>query len=325
MKCAFCQGRKGKRVCKLVARQEVCSACCGQQRTEACEGCGYYAESLRHQAEKRVRAGELAVELTPDGPEARCDLALALAEQGHLARAGEILAEVARSYPEHPHMLFGEGVLHLQVNDYKAAIACFARAIDKHPHLAEAHYNLGSAYLQLGDLKRGVEGLRAAIDCSPRLSDVAKLARTRLDDIGETIERMTGLSLAVTLDNQAVFERGVAALDAHRLEEAISLFEEVLSTDKRSVQSHGNLGIAQAHLGHKAEALASLDRALALDPNYELALVNRAVVSRMSEGEPLGPAGGAVNYYSEYPLKGRSYLQEVVEELEGVVTRRPEP
>jgi len=50
------------------------------------------------------------------------------------------------------------------------------------------------------------------------------------------------------------------------------------------------MGLCYAHQGQKAKALAELDRALELDPQYHIARTNRKMVESMVEGRPLDPA-----------------------------------
>ncbi len=45
-KCPMCHSKKGKRVCKLVDNQKVCSLCCGTTRDEKCIGCEHYRTPL---------------------------------------------------------------------------------------------------------------------------------------------------------------------------------------------------------------------------------------------------------------------------------------
>lgn len=108
-----------------------------------------------------------------------------------------------------------------------------------------------------------------------------------------------------------------AALKNAEFTKAIKLFERVLSVDPKNVQSHGNMGLAYAGLGNRQKALQYLDKAIALDPDYEPAVCNRMVVARMNEGEQLRPAIKEVNYYRDYRGDGKpSYVQEVREEIE---------
>jgi tetratricopeptide (TPR) repeat protein len=79
------------------------------------------------------------------------------------------------------------------------------------------------------------------------------------------------------------------------------------------------MALAHAFLGRRARAMECFDRALALDPNYEPALVNRSMVTHMEEGQPLEPAViGKARYYSDYRGKNgrRSYIQDILAALQ---------
>jgi lipoprotein NlpI len=56
------------------------------------------------------------------------------------------------------------------------------------------------------------------------------------------------------------------------------------------------------------EALEAFDRALELDPRYELALVNRKMVASLEEGQSLAGDVKSVEYYKDYPFQNRSYI-----------------
>ena len=102
------------------------------------------------------------------------------------------------------------------------------------------------------------------------------------------------------IENQKLFDQAFENLKEQRFERAIELFQEVLKQCPDHVQSYGNMALAQAGLGHKAAALASLDKALALDPNYEPARNNRETIASMNEGEPfIPPFFAETEYYRE--------------------------
>ena len=77
-------------------------------------------------------------------------------------------------------------------------------------------------------------------------------------------------------------------------------------------QSYGNMGICYARLGRKQEALAALDKALELDPDYEPALLNREIVTSLAEGEKLQQNRlESVEYYKDYTFKKQSLLERL--------------
>ena len=63
---------------------------------------------------------------------------------------------------------------------------------------------------------------------------------------------------------------------------------------------YGNLGICYAQVGRKSDALAAFDKALELDPQYELAIVNKAMTESMAEGEKLDSKVKTVDHLGVY-------------------------
>jgi len=54
-----------------------------------------------------------------------------------------------------------------------------------------------------------------------------------------------------------------------------------------------------------------------LDPDYEPAIINRIAVDRLKDGEAMPDvAFREVDYYAEFKVPGRSYVQELAKRLE---------
>jgi lipoprotein NlpI len=92
---------------------------------------------------------------------------------------------------------------------------------------------------------------------------------------------------------------------------AFSASERIVNTIP---QVYGNLGICHAQLGHKSDALAAFDKALELDPQYEPAIVNKAMTETLAKGEKLDNKVKTVEYYKDFPMQNRSYIQHFIEE-----------
>ncbi len=99
-------------------------------------------------------------------------------------------------------------------------------------------------------------------------------------------------------------------------EKAMLGFKECLKLHEDHQQSYGNLGICYAQLGQKAKAIEAYDKALEIDPNYEPAIANKIMVERIQEGEKLNVAQfESIEYYKDYPLKKKSYLESLFNKL----------
>ncbi|MFM9979276.1 MAG: tetratricopeptide repeat protein, partial [Burkholderiales bacterium] len=68
---------------------------------------------------------------------------------------------------------------------------------------------------------------------------------------------------------------GVVCHQTGRHEAAIGYIRQAIAVNPRQPALHSNLGLALQALSQSAEALESYDRAVALDPTYFDALVNR--------------------------------------------------
>src|SRR5207245_2009138 len=67
---------------------------------------------------------------------------------------------------------------------------------------------------------------------------------------------------------EAIFEQGVQALKAGRLDEAEAAFRRVLHQGGNRAYVHNNLGIVYQQQGKEQEALTEFREALRLDPGY---------------------------------------------------------
>ena len=116
-------------------------------------------------------------------------------------------------------------------------------------------------------------------------------------------------------DCMAEFEKAFSFMEKGAWKRAIQGFEKCIRINRKHPQSYGNLGICYAKSGRKAEAVVAFDKALEIDPDYELALVNKAVVESLRDGEDLDQSRlESIDYYRDYPSKKRSYIETVLKQ-----------
>ena len=241
-----------------------------------------------------------------------CDRILSVVESGHPSRGEKEMRELYQKYPNYHTVLYGMGVCHALQDKFEDAIEFFKKAVAIFPYLTEAHFNMAMAYLKLGDIGGVVRAFREVIRVG-RDEELVSMARKRLADLERETVQLTGLSLETFLYNSEIYSKAFTALQNREFNSAISLFRRVLATDPKHVQSWGNLGLVYAGIGERGKALECLDKALELDPEYEVAAVNRITIEKLKEGERLEGKMDSVDYYRDYKGKEKkSFLSEIL-------------
>jgi tetratricopeptide (TPR) repeat protein len=322
-RCQICRIEKAKRTCKIKGGIQICPFCCSKLRSDECGDCTYYEASVRYhseRSEKPVKEKPFIALLNPEIDE-ECDRVLSMVESGHLSHGEKLMRELYRKYPDYHTVLYGMGVCRALQDKFEEAIQFFRRAVAIFPYFTEAHFNMAMAHLKLGDIGGVVKAFKEVIRVG-RDEELVSEARRRLTDLEKGTLELTGLSLDTFLYNSEIYSKAFAALQNSQFVLAIDLFRRVLSTDPKHVQSWGNLGLAYAGIGERGRALESLDKALELDPEYEIAAVNKIGIEKMREGERLEGKMDSVDYYRDYKLRGKkSYITEILGNLRDLLKK----
>jgi tetratricopeptide (TPR) repeat protein len=316
-RCQLCGRSKAKRTCKVKSDIGICPVCCSKLRSDGCGDCTYYEASVRYRSEKSERPAKEKPFIAPIYPEIdeECDRILALVESGDLFTGERQMRDLLKKHPNYHTVLYGMGVCYVLQDRFEEAIGFFKRAVAIFPYLTEAHFNMAMAYIKLGDIAGVVRAFREVIRVGGN-QELVPEAKRRIDDLEKMVRKLHGFDMDTFLFNSDTFNKAFSALQSREFVSAISLFKRVLSTDPKHVQSWGNLGLAYASIGERGKALECLDKALELDPKYEVAAVNRIGIEKMGEGEPLEWEMDSVNYYRDYKGRGeKSYIAETVGSL----------
>jgi tetratricopeptide (TPR) repeat protein len=294
-KCPECGVGKARRLCPRVGHVEICSACCASIRDPDCGDCPHYAAAARYEAGRQrsghgLSAGHFLMEIDPE-VSAAVDRALESAERGDLGRPMETLTELFRRHPRQHDVVYGIGVVHAMGDRYRESIEWFDRAIEVYPYSLEAHFNRAISLQRLLDLKGCIRGFRKVIELGPVDDSVVAQARQQLDFTAEAIRENEGASIDDFLRSGDKFDEGFALMESGDWNGAVEAFRASAAIHDHNAPCHGNTGLCLAYLGRKAEALAELDRALEIDPEYDPARDNRRIIEDMSEGRLLALEG----------------------------------
>jgi tetratricopeptide (TPR) repeat protein len=217
--------------------------------------------ALLRQGKDALPALRRSTALLPDDGEAHRHLAAALRDSGRsedalrsLHRALELRPTDADGFTEAADLLRALGRA-------REAVPLYERSLLLNPRLVEARNDLGNAFLESGKPLDAARCYRLALELRP-------------DD-------------AVILCNLGNAQRLLGLYD-----EAKICLERGIARNQRLGPAHGFLGMVHIALGRREAAVENFQRALALDPNDQLALTNLGHVLR-----DLGRRQDAIDVY----------------------------
>ena len=311
--CIICSNTKGRRVCKINDNSLICPICCAKTRANNCEGCIHYTQVEKYTREKSIKqkSKNFIMAIDPEIND-KVDQALAMAEKGDI-QSGEGIISALLNDNKHIDMVhYGMGVIFLIKNHYDKAIPHFDKAIEINPYFVEAWFNKGAAHQKKLELSHMVKAYRKVIELGDYSEHFVVRAKNIIIDIEKQIRKSSGLSIDEYLESMNIFNEAYAAMERMEWDRAILGFKKVLSKDMQHTQSYGNLGICYGHLGKKQEALAALEKALELDPNYEPAIINKKAISSLADGEkPSTTKLESVDYYKDYKTTKKSLISKI--------------
>ena len=162
---------------------------------------------------------------------------------------------------------------------YHDGITFFRHVIAHNPQARDAHLNLGTALLRWNRLEESLAAYRVAEeqrpdDCKPPYGAGLALHNLgRLEEAGDAylraVERCRRYGAALT-------DFAELLLDQQRYQDALERSQAAIEAAPRNAEAWTTQGRALLHLGRTEQALRSLDRALAIDPNQRQAREARA-------------------------------------------------
>jgi len=298
--CPICTHSKGRRDCLLHNGKLICSRCCAELRnSDTCGECPHFSDSEKHAVNKMKNGGSphILIEINPE-VEQKINNALTVLENGNHSKAERLLKDILLEHPNNHLAHYGMGCTHALKEEVNQAIDYFKTCVEIYPYFTEAWHNLGTAYKKSYKLIPAILCAQKVVKyCDPKEREYApnkEFLRLMTESAAEE-----GLTLDQYIKNGYTFDDAYSAMEQGDLQSAKEGFLKVLSYNNSHVQANGNLGLCFALSGEKALALEYLDKALELDPDYEVAHNNRISIAKMKEGEKLQIPMASVNYYPD--------------------------
>lgn len=155
----------------------------------------------------------------------------------------------------------------------------------------DAQLAYGEVLLDLGNALEAIACLEGAAVRDPNRVDLRFRLGMAYERVGRYAEALVCYEFTRKRggDPRAAQGRANCLLGLGRLNEAIVALEELLRQQPERAELHANLAVAQANLGDLHGALATIERALALRPDFPEARETRSyLVLQISKKNPAG-------------------------------------
>jgi tetratricopeptide (TPR) repeat protein len=227
-----------------------------------------------------------AAEVNPLSVEPLFDLAKLRFRQGRTRDADQILDQARAMRPRDPATLHNIAEALRTQGRHEEAVANYHAALEIDAEFAPSHAGLGIAYFEWGRHEEAIDALEQALSLQDDLpiagsSPYVFLGRAALN-LGrpEAVDYFSQALQNDPHDHEALDHLAMVRFGEQRYEEARALYHTMAELQPDNAVTHSNLGATLYHLGRFDEALASIERSLALEPELEMARVGHQLVIR---------------------------------------------
>ena len=219
-------------------------------------------------------------------------------------------SDAARRAPRMFRAQSNLGLAQLNRGQPTLAVETLRRAIALNPRYGKTWSNLGLALEERGDLDGAESAFRKAVELQPHLAGMHNNLGSLLVNKGAFDEGLAVLGRATAIDSLYPAAHTNTGLGHHRagnIEAARSSYDRALRLAPGDAETLNNLGLLLADIGEVDDAIFTLHKAIAADPNYEEARISL----RSIELEALRLDAGTVyqTLAAEFPHRGELWVE----------------
>lgn len=208
------------------------------------QGNAYFASQKYEEA---LACFDSAIELNPKFIKAFNNRGLVLKAMGRLQEAFNSYAQAIALDPQYADAFNNLGILLIVLENLEQAVQCFDAAISLKPSEPEPYNNLGNALNALEKFNEALLSFDQAISLKPHYAD-------------------------------AYSNRASALEGLMRLDDAIASCEIAIGINSQLAMTHNKLAVMLKEKGAWTQALDKLNQAIALQPDYLGAMINKGNV-----------------------------------------------
>ncbi|WP_317898666.1 tetratricopeptide repeat protein [Aurantibacillus circumpalustris] len=183
----------------------------------------------------------------------------------------ELLEATAKRFPNNTEALLKLAELYFLVRRYQDGIEYVNKTLKINENLAKAYYIKGSIYRESGDTARAISSLETAVEQDNKyvdaFYDLGILYGARKNPLA--IEYYNNVLRVDPTNPTANYAKAKLLQDLGKIDEAIKLYEAILTTNKTCENCYYNLGAIYLEIKKDPKkALEEFTKAIEINPNY---------------------------------------------------------
>ncbi len=221
-----------------------------------------------------------ALELDSRNAHARYLLGALLGESGNFGEAAAHLDCALALKPDCADAHAARGNVFLMLEERQAATASYEQALRLDPGNAPAHFNLGLILQTVGAREQAFHHFKRAYALAPEIPDLLKnliLSHIEFDRYDDAQVLLQHVLAQAPRHLEALKCIGLVLQKMHRPQEALQYYVRARAIDGADAELLNNFGIVFQDLGRLDEAIACYDAAIALKPDFTLAIWHRSL------------------------------------------------
>ena len=200
------------------------------------------------------------------------------------AEAVELIEKAISIYDRSPEFYSNLGIPLQRLGRFAEAIAAYSRAIEIKPDFAEAFHNMGETLFRQGHIDQAISCFKMAASHKTDFYQAHFNLANALATKGQTDEAVAAFNRAIELGASppekigALLNLANLLQQSGRIADAINTYGKIFEITIDDWRPYANMGITLIGLGRTNEAIAFLERAIAINPGCVEAYTNLATI-----------------------------------------------
>ncbi|GAB6887221.1 hypothetical protein JCM13304A_07190 [Desulfothermus okinawensis JCM 13304] len=219
----------------------------------------------------KEKLDEVLKKYEKDRPRLLAEIAKVYMEKGQLDKAEEMVSSAVLENPLYTKGWLLKSDIALKKKDLNGALSALKKLYELNPNSSKILYNIGKVYLLKERLDKARDFFLMALKVDPNNDQLVQdiwnlyLEKDLVNEVVRDFSHILFERLTVeTLNNLAVSLSKQGAMD-----QAIVAYRQALKKEPKNPRIHYNLAVAYLKTGKKKNALAHLNEAIQIDPEFE--------------------------------------------------------